>query len=155
MKRAKSFHYSLTGPKKLKTQLEALVKASDPRMARAVQEATFLIHSTARKLIQDNSSGTPAVRYTDGRKRNVKVSKPGDPPNTDTGRLVQSVNFNFTDKGLTGQVGTNLRYGAYLEFGTSDMAPRPWLSAAARMSEAKIKKIFREHFSELVKESTR
>jgi len=59
----------------------------------AVREATFLIHEVAVKSIQDNSSGTPQTRYNP--KRTVLASKPGDPPNTDTGRAVQSIKFDF------------------------------------------------------------
>lgn len=46
-------------------------------------------------------------------------SAPGDFPHADTGRLRNSI-FAYVDKkGLSGLVGTNLRYGLYLEYGTS------------------------------------
>jgi hypothetical protein len=83
-------------------QLKADVMSSS---IRGVQDATFLIHETAVKLVQDNSKGTPAVRYNrSGKKRNVLVSKPGNPPNTDTGRLAQSIKFDFKKDGFVGRV---------------------------------------------------
>jgi len=118
---------------------------------KAMQQAVFLIHETAVKSIQDNSSGTPQVRYTNGRKRVVLASKPGSPPNTDTGRLVQSIKFDFKNNGLTGRVGTNLRYGAHLEFGTKDMKKRPWLSAAIKEVSKTIGKIFKDALKDNVR----
>lgn len=110
---------------------------------KAMQDSVFLIHKNAVELIQDNSSGTPQIRYSaSGKKRVVLASKPGDPPNTDTGRLVQSIKFDFQDGGLTGRVGTNLKYGAWLEFGTKNMEARPWLSTAVAMASKEVAKIF-------------
>lgn len=109
----------------------------------AMQDAVFLIHATAVELIQDNDSGTPQIRYSRaGKKRVVLASLPGDPPNTDTGRLVQSIKFDFQNGGLKGRVGTNLKYGAHLEFGTKNMAARPWLSTAVRETSKEVAKIF-------------
>lgn len=115
----------------------------------AMQKATMRVHETAVKSIQDNSDGTPQFRYNP--KRVVNVSAPGDPPNTDTGRLVQSIQMNFLDGGMTGQVGTNLKYGAYLEFGTTKMRARPWLAPALMETADEMKDIFRDAFKEAVK----
>lgn len=43
----------------------------------------------------------------------------------DTGRLRASVSHSSSDKEVV--VGTNVEYGPYIEFGTSKMAPRPYL----------------------------
>lgn len=58
-------------------------------------------------------------------------SKPGHPPHKQTGRLKASVSFEVLDSPIDGyykaRVGTNVKYGRHLEFGTGKMAPRPWL----------------------------
>lgn len=118
----------------------------------AVREATFLIHETAVQSLQDNTDGKPQIRYAP--KRVVNVSKPGDPPNTDTGRAVQSIKMDFMKEGLIGRVGTNLRYLRMLEFGTNIMEPRPWLSAAIAFASKQIAEIFARNFRKTIKEVT-
>lgn len=122
---------------------------------KAVQDAIFLIHSIAVESIQDNSSGTPAIRYSNGRKRHVLVSAPGTPPNTDTGRLVQSIKFDFKKNGLIGRVGTNLKYGKALEFGYKKgkrvLAARPWLAPAVKEASKEIADIFKKAVRQALK----
>lgn len=90
--------------------------------------AALEVRNEAIQLLAANGDGTPVMRY--GPKRMVYASKPGDPPNSDTGRLQQSIKSVKDGKGW--MVGTNLKYGAWLEFGTQDMARRPWLSVALK-----------------------
>lgn len=104
----------------------------------ALTQSVLAIHQTAVYMIQDNTDGEPQTRYKP--KRQVFASFPGDPPNTDTGRLVQSIQFEID--GNVGYVGTNLVYGAWLEFGTKNMAPRPWLSVAVESNAANVGQIF-------------
>ena len=67
------------------------------------------------------------------------ASKAGDAPNTDTGNLVQSLRFrkkaNTDDVLHEFKVGSPLDYAAWLEFGTLDMAPRPFLTLALKKIE--------------------
>lgn len=136
---------SIKGAKKLFKQIESIEQEMKAGQIKAVQDSIFLIHKTAVESIQDNSSGIPQKRYSaSGTPRNVLASKPGEPPNTDTGRLVQSIKFDFKEGGLIGRVGTNLKYGAWLEFGTKDVAARPWLSAAIRETAKEVATIFRK-----------
>lgn len=114
----------------------------------AVKEATLRIHEEAVRIVSENANGTPAVRY--GPKRNVSVSKPGNAPHTDTGRLRQSIKFNYKDG--VGQVGSNLKYAAHLEFGTEDVAPRPWLSTAVSDTSKEVAEIFQKWFNKAMKE---
>jgi HK97 gp10 family phage protein len=111
----------------------------------AVQKATLLVHKEAVTSIQKSSGGTPAIRY--GPKRVVTVSPPGSPPNSDTGRLAQSVKFEFDDNGKSGFVGSNLKYAAYLEFGTKEMSARPWLAPALEKVNKKIADIFKKEIN--------
>ena len=56
-------------------------------------------------------------------------SLPGQPPNTDTGRLVGSASSQVVRRNVT-ETSVDAEYGAYLEFGTDKMAPRPALGPA-------------------------
>lgn len=108
--------------RKYKSFGESMVEVA--RQANAL--AGLEIRNEAIDLIKQNSDGTKVTRYLP--KREVFASKPGNPPNADTGRLMQSIKVERDGKATL--VGTNLRYGAHLEFGTKDMEPRPWLSVA-------------------------
>lgn len=57
-------------------------------------------------------------------------SPPGKPPHRQTGELVSAVGHEFEDGGLVGIVGTNIKHGKWLEFGTTKMPARPWLRPA-------------------------
>ncbi len=56
-------------------------------------------------------------------------SKPGQPPMKQTGFGQRSISFQIADDGLTAQIGIfqNATYMGFLEFGTRNIAPRPWL----------------------------
>ena len=62
-----------------------------------------------------------------------RASAPGEFPMSDTGRLASNVDMILaTPAKMESKVGTNIIYGAYLEFGTSRMAARPWLERSFR-----------------------
>jgi len=140
----------ITGLDRLNKKLDLFKKEVLANQVTAMQDATFMLHSAAVNLIQDNADGRPEKRYNP--KRVVNVSRPGEAPNTDTGRLVQSIKFDFKDGGLRGRVGTNLKYGAALEFGTSKMDARPWLSTAVLLVSKEVAKIFAAAFKKSTKE---
>ena len=145
--------FSITGSipsaKKFAAKIEALQFAALERQALAVKESTLLVHENAVKLIQDNADGSPQIRYKP--KRVVAVSKPGDPPNADRGRLAQSIKFEIEGKGLVGRVGSNLKYAKALEFGTKIMEARPWLSVALSQAAKEVAEIFRRSIKGIVK----
>jgi phage gpG-like protein len=137
---AKKFGYKISGVEKIRSQYMKIKADVLSTQVDAVRTATLLVHETAVKSLQDNSDGTPTVRYMP--KRVVNVSKPGSSPNTDTGRAAQSIKFDFKNEGLIGRIGTNLKYLAQLEFGTKDVEARPWLSTALTTTKEDIRKIF-------------
>ena len=61
------------------------------------------------------------------------ASAPGDPPNSDAGNLASSIHMN--PGRLQAVVFSNMKYAPYLEFGTQNMAERPFLWPAARQHE--------------------
>lgn len=84
------------------------------------------------KSIQRQSSGSVVTAYKQGggSYRRV-VSKEGEAPNVDTGRLVQSIAVEMAGNAYkTAHVGTGDKKAPFLEFGTKDMKPRPFLYPA-------------------------
>jgi hypothetical protein len=55
-----------------------------------------------------------------------RASRPGDPPAPDTGALRNSIDYELTSE-TTSRVGTNSVYAEPLEFGTTRIAPRPFM----------------------------
>jgi len=75
-------------------------------------------------------------------------SAPGQPPAVDTGRLRASITHRIEGGGYEertiGYVGTNVEYAPYLEFGTSKMAARPWLTPALEKHREDIKRLIKD-----------
>ncbi len=92
-------------------------------LARAVIESAEDLRDTARELVGETGG----------------ASRPGEPPRVDTGRLRDSIFARARAGGLSAEVGTDLDYGAQLEFGTQRMAARPWLHPAFAASKARIR----------------
>lgn len=137
----------ITGIKLLDRKLGALVQNIEKSKELAVQEATLRLHAEAVKVVGENEGGTIQRRYDP--KRFVKVSDPFTPPHKDKGILQKSIKFNFK-KGV-GEVGTNYKVGAWLEFGTEHTAPRPWLSVAVERVAKDVASIFEKWLSKGIK----
>lgn len=120
-----SFSFRVTGSKKIKAKLAALTDEYEEEIEKELIKGAFRVQRTAKKSIQSS----PADPVT-GR------SKPGNPPKTDTGRLVNSIYVNAEDGGVF--VGTNVKYGKWLEFGTRYISPRPFLQPALEFHRKKI-----------------
>lgn len=129
----------IEGLSKLTAQLADLVGDAD---AVVTETITRIVMDTRTNAIQGIQRG-PATGKV--RKDGSRASAPGEFPMSDTGRLANSVDFNLPTSGkLMGEVGTNVIYGRYLEFGTSRMAARPWLLPSFEKAkvgvEARLKK---------------
>jgi len=85
------------------------------------------IERTAKTLMRDTVTN-PNVTYHG----NHHPSVAGNPPAVDYGTLRRSVTHTTGEENGKpyALVGTDLDYGRHLEFGTSKMKPRPWLSLA-------------------------
>lgn len=84
----------------------------------------------SRKSIQRGiKTGTTYQKYNP--RRTHRASSAGQPPATDTGRLVSSITQERTGK-AEAEVGSTVKYSKFLEFGTRDMDERPWLRPALK-----------------------
>jgi hypothetical protein len=132
--------------------LKDLPKQVNRGINKETKRTAFTIMANAVKSISADPS--PGITYKKYHKKkngggfrgNHTASKAGDAPNSDTGNLVQSITamqITTQAKGTGGYKGLNewsigspLDYAAWLEFGTLDMAARPWLSPAVDKAEA-------------------
>jgi HK97 gp10 family phage protein len=143
---------SLVDGSKLISRLTKMSKGTEQQEAifKELSKGAIMIHSTAVKSIKEVSPGsTDGIRYNP--KRMVKVSPAGEPPNSDTGRLQQSIRIAFNKAEGEISVGTDLLYGAWLEYGTLNMRARPWLRPAYRTHIDKIKDLVEKAFKKAVK----
>jgi HK97 gp10 family phage protein len=71
------------------------------------------------------NSGPRGRAYKRGKKFHI-ASSPGYPPNVDTGTLRATINHNPAGH-LTYHITAGTNYAAYLEYGTTKMAARPFM----------------------------
>jgi len=135
-----------------KKQLEAhqkrLQALQSPMVVKEIEKGLFaggqVIEAYAKRLITEGSvSGKGHV-----------ASKPGAPPNYDTGVLTS--NIETTKAGvLTVHVSSKAPYAGYLEFGTSRMAERPYMLPARNAKEKEVAELVIEAVNFAVRKSKR
>jgi hypothetical protein len=65
-----------------------------------------------------------------------QASAPGEAPATDLGKLLGSIRGELANEPLTANLVASVDYAIHLEFGTSKMAPRPFMRPAADLAAA-------------------
>ena len=93
------------------------------------------IRDRAKRSIQSSSGGGRTYG-------NHTASAAGQPPNTDTGFLVSNIFLDKDNDGMGADVESRADYSVYLEFGTREMQPRPFMQPALESQRAKIKSLF-------------
>jgi hypothetical protein len=117
----------MQGLSELMAQLQRIEDIGDQVVLETITDLVTDTHQFA----VDGIAGPPATgtvyeKYNP--KRTHQASAPGQYPATDTGRLLVGVRMELPSPSkMVGRVGTAVKYGPYLEFGTSKMAARPWL----------------------------
>jgi len=95
---------------------------------KAIYKTAERVRSDAIRSIQSHQSKGVTYELSNPNRTHT-ASTAGNPPNTDTGELVRSI-VAIKGPGPTAAVGTALRKGFWLEFGTHGIDPRPWLHPA-------------------------
>ena len=125
------------GIEEVQRNLARLADAYGKAVADALVVSGNEVRNTAIRSIQEKSSGRTVTRSRAGGSTYEHVAAAaGSAPNTDTGRLVQSVQVDITDDSVF--VGSTLEYAPWLEFGTRNMLPRPWLNPALEANRRSI-----------------
>jgi len=117
----------LTGTEELKRALREFGLHADRQIQDIVRGTAQNVRSHAIKAVQrGRKSGEVYEKHQP--KRTHRASAPGQAPATDTGALVRSIQADI--RGRSAEVAANVDYAVYLEFGTQDMEPRPFLFPA-------------------------
>lgn len=141
---------SVSGVNETVSNLNALRDKFGAAIGDSLYAGGEVIRGEAIKSIQAVSAGKKTVRYTQsGNKKNHIAAAEGNAPNTDTGELVKRIAVEVASDGV--YVGTSLKYGKWLELGTSKMGARPWLLPAKLRSEKKIVKLVKQGVKRVVR----
>jgi hypothetical protein len=107
---------------------------------RRLARAAMVVERYAKRLLgvsgtgwQKQIRGVVTVKKRGGKGKGWTVygafqSRPGEPPHKQTGELRRRVTHEVLASEGRARVGTNLKYGKWLETGTRTMAARPWLA---------------------------
>lgn len=121
---------------------------ASPAMASEVEKVLF----HAGELIQTEAQISITRGAVSG--KNHVPSKPGEPPNQDTGVLAGNIETTRAGK-LRVRVTSKAGYSSALEFGTSKMAARPFMRPARDKMRPQIEKLLADAVTKQVKASKR
>lgn len=130
----------IDGQKETMLALSRIDKGASSALDKAIRATALSIHADAVKSIQRGTKS--GVVYTRGA-RSHQASAPGQAPASDTGNLASNIDYvHGRSESFVGYNGSD-EYPTYLEFGTQNMAERPWLRPARdknrRMFEKRVK----------------
>lgn len=130
----------------IQMQTFKMLDEMDENEAKFLTQSLGKIEQTAKHLMRDTATN-PQVSYG---KREHHPSLPYNAPAPDTGTLLQSITHSIEKtengkyKGEVGSILSNPDYPRFLEYGTSKMKPRPWLSTAVMKCQDWISQLFKE-----------
>ena len=126
---------------KLRFYTKEVTEAINDAAAKKVAEATQVVRTQVLETLAGSRRGK--TYYVPGTRRTYTASAPGEPPAQATAELRQSIETSVEGEGkeVIGIVGTNKIQGKMTEFGTRNMAPRPWLRISFEKAELKVKSI--------------
>lgn len=119
-----------------------------PRMDMVIRSLAHMGRSYSVLSIQRPSPGMRQTRYSP--RRVVTAAKPGQPPNTDTGFLANSITVQPGKRDLQYDIAVGADYGPYLEFGTPRMGARPFMGPMAVWLNGQIETVAAPHVEALM-----
>ena len=126
-----------------KPRTASVIKGYEGNLRALVGRAGNLVRNTAVTSInQGAASGVTYEKYNP--RRTHTASAAGQPPATDTGFLVNNIVLDIDNNGLGANVESRADYSAFLEFGTSKMAARPFMQPALEENKPKINRLAKQ-----------
>lgn len=162
--------------------LKALGADVERASKRAIWEAGAFLEKELKQELSKTGTGKiwpkTGIKKKGGRYGFHTASAPGEPPAPDDSRLKASITHNVTDKPgdelpdpggskneIRGHVGTNVEYGAHLEFGVpfmhpfgnvnivSSIEPRPWMYVTISRNANEVSEIIKRSLEAAVEKA--
>ncbi len=130
----------------MKAHRARLKKLQGEAMTKAVGKALF----AAGEMIEVEAEISITQGSVSG--KNHVPSRPGEPPNRDSGHLDGNIETNQVAP-LVVEVSSNAEYSAPLEFGTSKMAARPFMRPARDKKRKEVEQLIKQAVAHVVKTS--
>lgn len=128
---------------KSKAAMKRLEMIYEGDLKKLIFRAANYTQNEAKQSIQSGSK--TGVLYTAyNPRRTHQSSAAGEAPATDTGNLVNNIAISIDGDRLGASVESNAEYSTYLEFGTANMAARPFLQPALEVTRPLIKRLLRD-----------
>lgn len=126
---------------KLVFHTKEVVKSIENAASKRMAEAVNAVRNQTLETLTGPRSGR--TYYVPDTKRTYTASAPGQPPAIATSDLFKSIETSVgsEDRTVIGHVGTDKIQGKMTEFGTRNMAPRPWLRISFEKALPKVKSI--------------
>lgn len=118
---------------------EAIKAAARGAIDAGLTRAAIVLQRSIKRAF--GSEGGRVIGKTHTGRNIYGAARPGRFPGIRTGKLRQSI-YATPGKGQRAAVGTNVRYGKWLERGTKRMRPRPWLLRSARRERVAMEQEF-------------
>lgn len=131
--------------------LKDLQGAAEQETARAVRATAQAIREDAIKAVRAHQS--KGVTYKRGNVLHT-ASQAGNPPNQDRGTLTRNIRVKMNDD-ITANVGSYAPYSEALEFGTTKMGARPFMTPAGEGQREKHKKRLEKAIANSIKAATK
>ncbi len=129
------------GLQSLHRKISAASKAAEKAALDALIATAYKTQGNAVRLIHSG----PKSGHHYGKHQ---ASAPGEPPASDTGALARSIKVKYDRGAGTASVVAYAPYAYWLEFGTTKMAPRPFMGVGFMMAKAEIPQLVRVKWRE-------
>lgn len=128
---------------KFESKVPQAMRAMSGELEHRMHSAVEMVkdHVEQNKLAGDRSG---RIYRIPGTRKTYTASAPGEPPASRTGELRQHIGTKVEQRGrkISGQVGTDVEHGTFLEKGTRDILPRPWLEPSFEETQGQLISIF-------------
>lgn len=122
-------------------------KMIEDKYEKGLKEVVFraanYVQNEAKMSIQGGTK-TGRIYQKYNPRRTHQASAAGEPPATDTGYLVNNIALDVDGDMLGASIESKAEYSAFLEFGTSKMAARPFLHPAVAITRPLVNRLLRD-----------
>lgn len=137
-----TFKVEIKGQAEFAAAAKKWAKKANIEVDRIMAAGAIETEREAKSSIQEHRS--KGRIYLKGKNNSIahSASTEGNPPNTDTGNLVRNIRVEKIKGGYDVGSRKGAPYGMWLEFGTSKMGARPWLTPAYKKAIKYTRELF-------------